>query len=113
MKTYRKYMQENNENLSWCKPMQITYNGKTAIIAQNEGEIVSLKQGKRKNNKPKDNDYLKALISYLGLSDYEIDNLADLYNSSFDGVSVDTEEMACCDCPWFKECDAMDEEYNN
>lgn len=96
-------MKKDGGNLGWCQPVKLSYRGKEAIIAQNEGDIAELLI----DGKDIIENQFFALIKHLGIDG--ADNLSDLYNYLWDGEEVKTTEMACRQCPWFTTCSAMDE----
>jgi hypothetical protein len=104
---------ESGENLGWCKPIILTYKDKKATIAQNEGTVAGLAiDGKISEG----TDYLVALTDHFGIGPAQLGengatSLSDFFNYEFNGASVEVEEeLGCRECPFFKECDAMNEE---
>ena len=99
--TYRNMMIDNEENLSWCKPLSFM-DGKI-VIALHEGTIDSM------------------IIdgTEVDANDENIQNAARLANSSYDCykgwddthilIDAESEELPCRRCPWFDVCAAMDE----
>lgn len=83
--TYRDYMIDNNENLSWCKP--ISFDGGNIIITSNGGEITGILA---------DGEDLDATQENIRNIAHRIDPSAG-------------RELACRECPWFSVCCAMDE----
>lgn len=105
---YRDVMKKDGGNLGWCMPVKLSYKGKDAIIAQNEGDIAGLYI----NGKDITENQFYALVKHLGIDG--ADSLSDLYNYLWeDDAEIKTTEMACRKCPWFKTCSAMDEKYEN
>jgi hypothetical protein len=107
MKTYRDIM-ESGENLSWCKPMTLTYREREATVAVNEGDVVGLLLDGKDVRK---HDLFNRLVEYLGIKGAS--SISDLFNYTWDNDEVDSAEMGCSDCPWFKTCEAMDEQYGD
>lgn len=93
--TYRDYMIDSNENLSWCKP--ISFDGGNIVIARNEGEIVGICA---------DGEDLDATPENIRKIALRIDPDCD---GDIDMVNATGRELACRECPWFSACCAMDE----
>lgn len=87
--TYREIMMQNNENLSWCKPL--SFENGNVVVAFNEGTIVGIQIDG--NN--------------IDVTPDAITSVADRIKDMYD----DPEELPCRLCPWFGICCAMDEEY--
>ena len=80
--TMRDIMINNDENLSWCKP--ISYNGGETVVVVNEGKAISAQDhGKEIRVVP-----------------------FEFTDEHFVGGT----ELPCRRCPWFGVCAAMDEE---
>ena len=103
MRTYRYAMKNTSDNLSWCKPVEISYHNHTAITIINERRLIYLAIGKKEVDKPSISD----LAEFLGLDIDNINTLRDI----FDTEGVSTTDLACASCPSFNDCDAMYEEY--
>lgn len=99
MNEFREMMLENDNNLSWCKPLEFK-NGEV-VIAINGGDIVGLQvNGETVDVMPV--EHIARLVNedydlYEGYSPMEI-----LYDADFS-------ELPCRCCPWFWECGAMDD----
>lgn len=104
--TIRDLMQDNGENLGWCRPY-VSDNGKYAI-AVNEGKIAGMiLNGEDINPDKLDapdiiNKFAKAVNPDYGI----YSGWGDLH-IALDG---DVRECGCRNCPWFGICDAMDGE---
>ena len=111
---YRDYMADSDDNLSWCKP----YIGDRVSIAINEGNPVGLIVD-GEEVKPV---YVGALKGYEYTAE-QLEQAARAANPDYDTysgwdalhilVNGDVSERPCRDCPWFSECDAMDEQYGD
>lgn len=102
MKTCRDMMRENNDNLDWCRPE--SYLDDRVILAINEGTVVGINiDGADEAITP---DAIRRVARMVN-EDY------DLYKG-WDDVHIIQcaahEELPCHRCPWFEDCDAMDEE---
>jgi hypothetical protein len=86
------------ENLGWCKPYRIKQNGKIAYFALNEGEIAgAIIDGKDYYvDAGEENEAGKALIEAFG-EDY----------------LEEAEELSCCDCAFYEDCEAWRDENDN
>ena len=93
--TYRDYMIDSNENLSWCKPL--SFDGGSVIIARNEGEIVGIRAD------GEDLDVTPESIRAIAL---RLDPESD---GDIDSVDAARRELPCRSCPWFAACSAMDD----
>ena len=92
--TYRDYMIDSDENLSWCKPIAF---GGGIIVAQKEGEIVGVRA---------DGEDLDATPENIHAIALRIDPDCD---GDIDLVDAACRELPCRSCPWFDACSAMDE----
>ena len=101
MKTMRDKMQQNNENLGWCKPYTAD-NNKIQFAINENGICGMIVDGK---DAEVNDDLIKALAQRAN-SDY----------SEYEGYDDEhilveaSREMPCHDCPFFNECEAMNEE---
>lgn len=100
--SYRDMMRESNENLGWCRPE--SYLDGRVILAINEGTVAGIViDGAEQTTTPENIRRVAKMVN---------DNY-DLYEG-WDDVhiiqDVDHEELPCRLCPWFDDCDAMDEE---
>lgn len=100
--TYREMMQENGENLGWCKPLSFL-NGRV-FVTQAEGSITAMRL---------DGEDIPVTPENLTL----VAKLVEPCYDDFDGwddthiiMQSDSKELSCCNCPWFDVCDAMDED---
>ena len=107
MNDFRRQMLECDDNLSWCKPLEFK-NGEV-VIAINEGDIVGLQVNGETVNGYTDTTIKR--IAKLVNEDYE------LYEGYYEGYTLleiiydaDFKELPCRCCPWFHECEAMDDE---
>lgn len=101
--TYREKMRENNENLSWCKPISLA-EGRVVVII-NEKEICGvLIDGKKLEPTPA-NIQEAARIVKPGYDSYDGWDDASLLLEELDSL-----ELPCHECPWFEDCDAMSDE---
>ena len=99
MNGYRKMMMDNGGNLGWCKPY-ISEDGKSAI-SLTDGKISGMMLGGVKM----DTDFDFAKFARAVNPDYDdYDGWDDLHIALDGGIR----EGACCDCPWFGICEAMD-----
>lgn len=100
--TYREMMNENTENLSWCKPL--SYLGGRVIIAVANGEIAGIRIDGE--DKPVTAANIKAVSEMVaeGYADYQG------WDDTHIILDSDSRELPCRECPWFGVCDAMDEE---
>lgn len=98
--TYREMMIDNNENLSWCRP----YIHDRVQFSILEGNISGLMIDGDDVDPNPESIRTAAQIVNPDYSEYE--GWTDLH-ILLDG---DAHECACCDCPWFDVCSAMDEE---
>lgn len=93
--TYRDYMIDSNENLSWCKP--ISFDGGNIIITRNGGEITGiLADGEDLDTTPEN-------IRTIAL------RIDPDCGGDIDMVNETGRELPCRSCPWFSTCCAMDE----
>lgn len=100
--TYREMMQENGENLSWCKPLRFL-NGRV-FVTQSEGSITAMcLDGKDIPATPENLNLVAKLVEPC-YDDF------DGWNDTHIITQADSEELPCGSCPWFDDCDAMDEE---
>ena len=113
MNAFRKKMIARHENLGWCKPY-FSKNGRVQFTI-NEGAIVSICVDKNEIVPAKNHlssqqpehfseDTLKEVARminerYDSLSDSEQDQMI---------LAGEISEGACCECPWFLSCEAMD-----
>lgn len=104
---YRELMKKDGGNLSWCKPVRLSYKDKIAIIAQNEGRVAGLLINGKNVDFKNDSEAFSILTKHLEIDG--ADNLSDLYNYLWDDEEVKAVEMECRNCPWFNKCCAMDE----
>lgn len=97
-------MQESNENLGWCKPL--TWEDGKVVLAINEGTVVGIQiEGADISVNPAN---IKAVARRIN----------DMYSnySGWDDTHIildcadEAEELPCRLCPWFGDCNAMDEE---
>lgn len=97
---YRDLMRESNENQSWCKPM-ISDRVKFTIM---EGQITALIIDETEVPATAENIKTAAKMvnpyydEYEGWSDHHI------------ACNGDVREAPCHECPWFAECEIMNEE---
>lgn len=102
MKTVRDTMRDREENLDWCRPE--SYLDSRVILAINEGTVVGINiDGADEAITP---DAIRRVAKM-------VNNNYDLYKG-WDDVHIIQEsaheELPCRLCPWFDDCDAMDEE---
>lgn len=102
MKTVRDMMRDSEENLGWCRPE--SYLDGRVILAINEETVVGINiDGADEAITP---DAIRRVAKMVN------DNY-DLYEG-WDDVhiiqDVEHDELPCRLCPWFGDCDAMDEE---
>lgn len=104
--TNREIMMQNNENLSWCKPL--SFENGNVVVAFNEGTIAGIQiDGNDIEITP---DAIKSVanrINYMG-DDIGDDYIRFIKNRIF--FDPDHEELPCRLCPWFDACCVMDEE---
>ena len=95
-------MIENQENLGWCKPL--SFLGGRVVVALNEGcaECV-LVDGEQLSECPE----TTRLVAKLVNPDYDDYSDMDDIHIMLDAAH---KELPCCKCPWFYDCDAMDDE---
>lgn len=90
--TCRDIMKQNNENLSWCKP--VSYDNGRVVIAVNEGHIVGIQiDGVNIDVTP---DSIRSVSARIK----EFEDMGDV-----------GDELPCRLCPWFDICDQMLEEF--
>ena len=100
---YREIMMQNDENLSWCKPL--FFDSDKVIIAVNETGIVGIQID------GVDTDITPAEINAVAR---RVNEEYDEYKGWDDKhiiLDADYRELPCRLCPWFGICDAMDAEY--
>lgn len=102
MKTVRDMMRENNDNLDWCRPE--SYLDGRVILAINEGTVVGINIDGTKQATTPENIRRVAKMVNADYDDYEGWDDAHIIQDA------DHEELPCRLCPWFDDCDAMDEE---
>lgn len=124
METYRDMMIENGDNLSWCVPYA-NQDG-SIIFVQNEGEVIALMVNGHEVH-PAENDRTftaeqlqiilgeafkeeaseeyENFVQNYGKSKYNKNHLPDLFHL----VDTKYHQMGCAKCPWFYECDAMED----
>ena len=99
--SYRDMMRESDENLGWCRPE--SYLDGRVILAINEETVVGINiDGADEAITP---DAIRRVAKMVN------DNY-DLYEG-WDDVHIIQDvdhELPCRLCPWFDDCDAMDEE---
>ena len=114
---YRDYFKTHCGNLVWCKPY-ITEDGKIAYIMANGYYQDAKINGKTYSADNRDKAAYDAFCERLARALF--DNECHDGGASFDDfsgycaeslVNIDqtAHECDCSDCPWFKECEAMDE----
>lgn len=95
-------MIENRENLGWCKPL--SFLGGRVVVVLNERQVTCASvDGKTLPECPETTRTVAKLVNpeyddYISCSDTEV--LLDAAHK----------ELPCCKCPWFYDCDAMDDE---
>lgn len=100
MNEFREKMLECDDNLTWCKPLEFKHG--EVVIAINEGDIVGLQvQGETGDVTPVEH------IARLVNEDYE---LYQGYSPMEILLDADFSELPCRCCPWFLECEAMDDD---
>ena len=96
---YRDLMRESNENQSWCRPM-ISDRVKFTVM---EGSITALIiDGAEVPATPENINKATKIVNpyydiYVGWSDTYIASMGDV------------REAPCHECPWFEQCEVMDE----
>lgn len=105
--TIRELMQENGENLSWCRPY-VSDDGAYAISVT-EGEV----SGMRLNG----DDSVSASLAEPGRRSELLKQFAKAVNPDYgdydgwDDLHIALEgkirERGCAECPWFDVCDAV------
>lgn len=102
--TIRERMQNNGENLGWCKPY-VSDDGKNAL-AVNEGEVAGmiLNGEDIKADKLDKGDLLERFARAVN-PDYDDYDGWDNLHIALEG---NVRECGCANCPWFGICDAMD-----
>ena len=101
-RTYRDYFSENeDENLSWCKPYA-SEDGHVFVI-MHDGKLTGLfRDGTRTYATP---EAIRALAQELN-PDY-----ADYRGWDDTHILLEVmQEVGCASCPWFRDCQVMDEE---
>lgn len=118
MNGYRKMMQAEGGNLGWCKPYWSADN--SVVLAENDGGLC----GALINGADQDLTYGFTYFDrntgkYVKTDDNRaeiLNKIAKLVNEDYDfysgwddmHIALDVmREGDCCDCPWFSECDAM------
>lgn len=101
--TIRELMQENGENLSWCRPY-VSDDGAYAL-ALNEGEIAGMiLNGEDIEAGKLDSAELLRRFAKAVNPDYgDYDGWDDLHIA----LEGKIRERGCAECPWFDVCDAM------
>lgn len=101
--SYRDMMIEERGNLGWCKPL--SFLGGRVVVALNEGQVecVSI-DGKDLPECPETTRAVAKLVN----PEYD-----DYINRSDTDIILDAahKELPCCKCPWFYDCDAMEDDY--
>lgn len=99
--TFRDYFETADENMEWCRPY-ISENERVKLIVMGGIESLIIDDKEYDTITP-DLIHKAALIATDG--DY------DLFSgySDTDLIIMCSEEQACYECPWFDECQAMDE----
>ena len=110
--TYRDYMREHDENLSWCRP----YVGKRVSVAVNEGRICSMTIDGQEIH-PGALDPIRGYV----YTPEQVERAARAANEAYDLykgwddlhilLEGEVSERPCHECPWFEQCDAMDGQY--
>lgn len=100
--SYRDMMRESNENLGWCRPE--SYLDGRVILAINEGTVAGISiDGQALSTTPENIRRVAKMVN-ADYDDYEgWDDVHIIQESAH-------EELPCRLCPWFGDCDAMDEE---
>lgn len=100
--TYRDHMTETRESLTWCQAL--SNESGTIQCVSLEGRLESFQvDGKYM---PTTKDLINQIARRLTGSNYEM----------FQGwtdeelIRQELQERPCCECPWFNECEAMDQE---
>lgn len=102
--TYREYFETHKgENLNWCRPYLSLANGSRMVV----------KEGREINIWTPD-------ISIYGANEEDMRKFTRYVNADYDlysgwsdlHIALDAMcEVGCSDCPFNRECDAMDEEF--
>ena len=100
--SYRDMMRESNENLGWCRPE--SYLDGRVILAINEGTVAGISIDGQDLSTTPENIRRVAKMVNADYDDYKGWNDVHIIQD------VDHEELPCRRCPWFGDCDAMDEE---
>ena len=100
--SYRDMMRESDENLGWCRPE--SYLDGRVILAINEGTVAGICIDGAKQATTPENIRRAAQMVNADYDDYEGWNDVHIIQD------VDHDELPCRLCPWFGDCDAMDEE---
>lgn len=109
----RKNMLDSNENLGWCKCLNVGREQRVQVVV-NDGTIISLAI---------DGKYVLQEVLY-GAGTYTettLEKVAKMVNPYFEDykgytateIILDAEhkEEPCCNCPWFYVCAVLDEDY--
>lgn len=109
----RKKMFNSNENLGWCKCLNVGREKRVQVVVAND-EIISLAI---------DGKYVLQEVLY-GAGTYTettLEKVAKIVNTYFEDykgytateIILDAEhkEEPCCNCPWFYVCAVLDEDY--
>lgn len=113
--TTRDQMRENNENLSWCKPL--SYLDGKVVVAINEGSIDSIQvdgrdvehDAKGRHCGPCYSDATIERVARMILGE-DYDFCSGYTPAQMLKGAGGAEELPCRLCPWFDVCAAMDEE---
>lgn len=101
--TNREIMMQNNENLSWCKPL--SFENGNVVIVSNETDIIGIRI---------DGDDIDVTPDAIKSVAKRVNDMYDEYsNRSDESIIFDAdpqEELPCRLCPWFDACCVMDEE---
>ena len=101
MNGYRKYMIADGGNLGWCKPY-VSNDGKTFIInSENNVDMYRVDTDTWVQGGDLD---LNAVGRGLNPEWFDEDRGWDALYMVLEAM----EERGCCDCPYFKHCEAMD-----
>lgn len=108
--TRQYFLDHPSGNLSWCRPYRLTVEDKTLTVAVNEGKIVGISpEPDNFDNKDYNNSALLAIADTFNVP--KPDSFGDLFNyNDYNAIDSGTEELGCCNCPFFLNCDAINDD---
>ena len=101
---YRDMMQQNDDNLGWCKPL--SWEDGRVVLAVNEGAVSGIQVDGASIEITPEN--IKAIAQRINSEYGEYSDCGD--TEIILDCEDEAEELPCRLCPWFYSCDAMDEE---